>query len=223
MDHVVIDSLNLFLRISDNLTNLLILEFRRQDSIDKKKTFNDGFERSKYQHMASLESYLNNILKIPFHWFVCKDSKKLKWRDLTGPEKLKLFRNGNIGQVLPNHPKSGDISQLWSRFLSITNMLSSSGPQVSKEHIQQKYKSFLEKFLKLYQTKHVTPYMHSLVWHVPEFIELYGKISPFTQQGLEKLNDKTTKYFFRSTNQRELDSLKQIVLKRNRVEYLEDI
>ena len=134
-----------------------------------------------------------------------------------------MFRNGNIGQVLPNHPKSGDISQLWSRFLSITNMLSSSGPQVSKEHIQQKYKSFLEKFLKLYQTKHVTPYMHSLVWHVPEFIELYGKISPFTQQGLEKLNDKTTKYFFRSTNQRELDSLKQIVLKRNRVEYLEDI
>ena len=59
--------------------------------------------------------------------------------------------------------------------------------------------------------------MHALVWHVPEFIELHGKISPFTQQGLEKLNDKTTKYFFRSTNQRGLDFLKQIVLKRNRV------
>ena len=65
--------------------------------------------------------------------------------------------------------------------------------------------------------------MHLYGMYVPEFIELYGKISPFTQQGLEKLNDKTTKYFFRSTNQRELDSLKQIVLKRNRVEYLEDI
>ena len=67
------------------------------------------------------------------------------------------------------------------------------GPQVSKEHIQQKSKSFLEQFLKIYETKHVTPYMHALVWHVPEFIELHGKISPFTQQGLEKLNDKTTK------------------------------
>lgn len=223
LDHVVIDSLHLFLRISDNLINLLILEFRRKDSIDKKKTFNDGFERSKYTHMASWESYLNDTLKIPFHWFVCKDSRKLKWRDLTGPEKLKLFRNVNISQLLPNHPKSGQVSELWGQFLSITDMLSSTGPQVSKEHVQEKSKSFLELFLKLYHTKHVTPYMHALVWHVPEFIELYGKISPFTQQGLEKLNDKTTKDFFRSTNQHGLDSLKQIVFKRNRMEYLEDI
>lgn len=65
--------------------------------------------------------------------------------------------------------------------------------------------------------------MHALVWHVPEFIQLYGSISPFTQQGLEKLNDKTTKDYFRSTNQRGLDSLIQIVNKRNRMEYLEDL
>ena len=122
LDHVVIDSLHLFLRISDNLINLLILAFRRQDSIDKRKTLNDGFERSKYQQMASWESYLNTFLKIPFHWFVCKDLNKLKWRDLTGPEKLKLFRNINITQVLHSHPKSGDISQLWCQFLPITTI-----------------------------------------------------------------------------------------------------
>ena len=77
--------------------------------------------------------------------------------------------------------------------------------------------------MKLYHTKHITPYMHVLVWYVPEFIQLYGNISPFTHQGLEKLNDKTTKDYFRSTNQRGLDSLKQIVQKRNRMEYLEDL
>ena len=65
--------------------------------------------------------------------------------------------------------------------------------------------------------------MHALVWHVPEFIQMYGCITPFTQQGLEKLNDKTTKDYFRSTNQRELDLLRQIVQKRNRVEHLEDL
>lgn len=223
LDHVVIDTLHVFLRISDNLINLLILEVRRLDSIDKKKTFTDGFESSAYTHMARWESYLNDTLKISFHWFVCKDSKKLKWRDLTGPEKLKLFRNVDICELLPSHPKSNQISELWRQFLEITNMLSSTGPQVSKEHIQEKSKPFLDQFLKLYQTKHVTPYMHARTWHVPEFIEMYGKISRFTQQGLGKLNDKTTKYFFRSTNQRGLDSLKQIVLKRNRMEYLEDI
>lgn len=150
LDHVVIDSLHLFFRISNNLINLLILELQRQDSIDKKRTFNDGFARSKYKHMAGWESYLNDTLKIHFNWFVCKDSKKLKWRDLTGPEKQKLFRNIDITQVLPNHQKSSQISQLWNQFLTITNMLSGShSPQLSKEQIQETSKSFLEQFLKL--------------------------------------------------------------------------
>ena len=111
--------------------------------------------------MAKWESYLQDTLKIPFHWFVCKDSKKLKWHDLTGPEKLKLFRNIDISELLPNHPKQSEISELWKRFLEITETLSSAGPQVNKEHIQQKSNSFLDLFSSLYQTKHVTPYMHA--------------------------------------------------------------
>ena len=167
--------------------------------------------------MHNWGTYLNNILKISFHWFVCKDSKKLKWRDLTGPEKLKLFRSVDICKLLPSHSRSNQISELWTQFLEITDMLSSIGPQVNKEHIQKKSKSFLDWFLELYQTKHITPYVHVL-----EFIEMYDKISIFTQQGLEKLNDKKTKDYFRSTNQHGLDSLKQIVLKGNCMEYLED-
>ena len=112
--------------------------------------------------MARWESFLNDTLKIPFHWFVCKDSKKLKWRDLTGPEKLKLFRNVDIHQVLPDHPDANKIFKLWKTFLEITEMLSSAAPQLSKQHIQEKSMSFLEMFLELYQTKHITPYMHAL-------------------------------------------------------------
>lgn len=37
------------------------------------------------------EQFLNNTCKIRFQWYVDKDSKKLTWRDLTGPEKIKLF------------------------------------------------------------------------------------------------------------------------------------
>ena len=71
---------------------------------------------SKLTHMARWESYLNDTLKIPFHWFVCKDSKKLKWRDLTGPEKIRLFRSVDIIKLLPNHPKAKAISELWKKF-----------------------------------------------------------------------------------------------------------
>ena len=79
-DHVIIDTLHLFLRVCDNLINLLILRLRREDAIDKKKTFNDGLDLAKYKHVAGWQKYLNEKLQIPFNWFVCKESKKLKWR-----------------------------------------------------------------------------------------------------------------------------------------------
>ena len=62
-----------------------------------------------------------------------------------------------------------------------------------------------------------------LVWHVPDFIQMYGCITPFAQHGFDKFNDKTTKNYFRSTIQRRLDALRKIVQKRNRIEYLEDL
>lgn len=224
LDHVIIDPLHLFLRISDNLINLLILQLRKEDAIDKKRAFNEGLDRSKYKHVAGWEKYLNDTLKIPFNWFICKESKKLKWRDLTGPEKLKLFRNIRIDLILPDFCDREKIQQLWSDFLSIAELLSSSNQDnINVEDFSKKTKLWFNLFLSLYQTKHVTPYTHALLWHVPEFLLLYGTICPFTQQGLEKLNDKTTKDYFRSTNQRGLDALFQLVQKQNRMEYLEDL
>ena len=37
-------------------------------------------------------TFLNVNCKIPFHTFVDKETKHLKWRDLTDSEKVKLFR-----------------------------------------------------------------------------------------------------------------------------------
>ena len=91
MDHVVIDTLHLFLRVSDVLIELLILELRKQDAINKNQTFANGFARDKFNHMAKYETFLKSI-GIKFEWFVNKDTKKLQYRDLTGPEKLLLFQ-----------------------------------------------------------------------------------------------------------------------------------
>ena len=65
------------------------------------------------------------------------------------------------------------------------------------------------------------PYMHALCSHVPEFLALYGNIEYFTQQGMEKYNDITSKNFFRSTNHRGVSAIKQLFLKRNRLQFLE--
>ena len=41
--------------------------------------------------------------------------------------------------------------------------------------------------------------MHRMAYHISEILQLDGSFSQFTQQGLEKLNDHITKWYFRST------------------------
>ena len=77
-------------------------------------------------------------------------------------------------------------------------------------------------FTSTYQSKDVTPYIQAFCMHMPEFIKLYGSLLSFTQQGLEKLNDRSTKDFQRASNHHNIKSLKQMLEKRNRIEILED-
>ena len=67
---------------------------------------------------------------------------------------------------------------------------------------------------------HVTPYMHCMMNHTSQFMELHGSILSFTQQGLEKY-DIMTKDYFRATSHEGEQCLIQILQKQNRMEYLE--
>ena len=77
-------------------------------------------------------------------------------------------------------------------------------------------------FLEVYQTKDITPYIHAFSKHVPQFIRLHDNLISFTQQGLEKLNDVSTKEFQRASNHHSIEALRQMLEKRNRLKTLED-
>ena len=59
--------------------------------------------------------------------------------------------------------------------------------------------------------------MHAFVAHVPEFVQIHGVIVPFTQQGLEKLNDSLTQFFYRGSNHRDKEALTQMLQEANRI------
>ena len=118
LDHVIIDRLHLFLRISDVLIELLIRQLKCEDAIDKKLTFNTGFARDKYRHMDAYEKFLHSI-GIAFEWSVDKDTKKLSYRDLTGPEKILVFQKINIKELLLNFADNIKIENLWKSFINI--------------------------------------------------------------------------------------------------------
>lgn len=57
------------------------------------------------------------MIGIPgFSSWIGKESKKLKWRTLTGPGKLKLVAKLNIPETFPGVP---DFQDLWCELLDI--------------------------------------------------------------------------------------------------------
>ena len=83
------------------------------------------------------------------------------------------------------------MQQIWKDFLMVYNLLHSTTTESNQ--IKELSEKWLKLFLEVYRTKHVTPYMHTLIFHVPEFIKLHGSLAPYSQQGLECLNDSISK------------------------------
>ena len=212
--HVVIDSLHLFLRVADVLINLLIMDLQRADGIRNSRI--DKIDRTKESCIIVYERFLNEQCRISFQWYT--SNSKLECRDLTGPEKTRLFATINIPALFPSIQRNDDIQRLWTDFWKLVQLLKAD----CDDHVfKSEAHKWLELFCSIYQTKHVTPYIHALAMHVHEFLNLYGSLSKFSQQGLEKLNDTTTLHYFRGTNHKKEDALYQILQKRNRPEELE--
>ena len=216
LHRVVIDSLHLFLRIADVLINLLIRDLRIIDGIDK--AINIDLKKVDSACIKKYEYFLNKSCKIRFQWYVDKESKKLKWRDLTGPEKIRLFTIIDIPALFPSLETKDQLQELWTEFFKLSQSLD----VANATEFSAQAKGWIQSFLSVYQSRDVTPYMHAFAMHVPEFLSLHGNLVSFTQQGLEKLNDITTQHFQRSSNHRDSEALKQILEKWNRIETLED-
>ena len=171
--------------------------------------------------MAGYKKFLKEI-GISFGWRVNRNSKKLEYRDLTGPEKIVLMQSINFQSLLPNFQATKELEILWGSFMEIIGDLKLEfTTEVAVTLLKNKIKSWFEKFLFLFQAKDVTPYMHALYAHVPEFLKLYENVAHFTQQGMEKYNDTASKDYFRSSNHWRISALKQLLLKKQRMQLLE--
>ena len=227
LSHIVIDNLHLFLRVADVLINLLITELRRQDVIDQRKRFNGQFDVSKFKHIAAYEKFVTSLGIPSFSFYIGQTSGQLKCRSLTGPEKLKLFGAIDIKSLLPSlrEEHSSKIQHLWSELLELNQLICLPASKLTTAAIEQyeiRAKQWGRDFVGVYHSHNVTPYIHAMMYHVGEFMRIHGSIIPFTQQGLEKHNDIMTKIYFRASSHRGVEALRQIIEKRNRIEYFVD-
>ena len=145
------------------LINLLICDLRTTDEI----------HRNGDKYINIYEEFLNSKHKIWFHWTTDKASKGLKWWDLTGPEQIRLFENINIPVLFPNVPLKINCKNCGMKFIIQYRNL------IPKNVIPGtlKLKSRMSNIIHLnLPEKNVTPYMHAMAYHIPEFLRLHKGI-----------------------------------------------
>ena len=70
------------------LIDLLIAELRRLDKVDKARNV---FSLESLMYLNSFEAKVKELGISGFSFWIGRESKKLKWRTFTGPEKLILL------------------------------------------------------------------------------------------------------------------------------------
>jgi hypothetical protein len=214
ISNYLVDMLHLFLRITDTLFGLLVENIRVMDEVKVKQNFNT----SPYTRLNKLEKFIKDDCKIKFKFSASqtKNSDKIEYKSLNGPEKHKIFSQIKIREIIGDEEGIGQkIETIWSNFYKIFNQVKKN--ELTHEEVKLETSNWLKNFLNVYESNKVTPYMHTFVSHLHEFVRLYEDVNQFTTQGLEKMNDLCTGYYFRSNNKRD-NPLVQLLHKRNRIE-----
>lgn len=117
-----------------------------------------------------------------------------------------------------------DVKKLWKGFSDLVEALDSEPGQESfKTPVQ--FKDHARKWARFFREVHhdedVTPYIHALVYHVPQFLEKCGGLSIFNCQPVEKKNHQQSRMFHQGTQKRGRKSsyTKQVMEKENRKIY----
>ena len=193
---VIPDTLHLFLRIMDQLVYQLTFYLQHCDNCTR---VNTSTVVENCDNLLRFQNFIGTIGISDWKFFVNKDSK-LESRSFTGPEHRRILEKIDLDAMIPQHPKLECIKQLWDTFKNIMKQLNMTLSPEEINSFQTLTKEWVALYQNVYLAKDIAPYMHVLCYHFPEVMRLYGNPTLFCQQGLEKLNDMVTKWYFRSTN-----------------------
>lgn len=209
---VIVDTLHLFLRIMGLLFHQVI-EF----VINNKR-------------MDILEKELENI-GVPFKFFQvqCEDgSSQTQWTRLDGKDLRAILHKLDHQPIFEgrSHQRMTyrDVKKLWKGFSNLVVALDS---EPGQEHYKtpEQFKDLARKWARLFRMVHhdedETPYIHALVYHVPQFLEKCGGLSIFNCQPVEKKNHQQSRMFHQGTQKggRKSSYTKQVMEKENRKIY----
>lgn len=216
ISRVIPDTLHMLLRISDRVFGKLVEELRTLDNIA-------GGNRTlppENGHVATFEKF---VKELGFHFdFFVSDDGKLAFTDLPGPQRLELLEKTSLSTFIPDHPQLDKFEFVWSEFLCLYRLTQKASSTGDAAELKSRAKKWVTSYAtEIFLAKDITPYMHLLVYHMPEFITKYGPITPFAQQRFELLNHHLTRLYFRGSNHKPGTALADVMRRHNRMTKLE--
>ncbi|CAB4030363.1 Hypothetical predicted protein [Paramuricea clavata] len=218
LDHVICDELHLMLRVVDVLIDNLmedVLEWDKTEDMCKKRSDERGI------HLNNLISTIRSC-GVSFNIWQKKSAEgnasgKYECTSLLSHDKKILL------QQLPRklstaiqEDSCSEVIQIWQDFYELYKT-------INKEHLSEeeinnyfdKAKAWVKLFISLspkrkgYNKSRVTPYLHIMVYHVPQFLRLFKTMRIFSGQGVEKNNDVARSTVLRKSNK--LDSTSDVL------------
>jgi len=217
LNHVGVDELHLLMRIVDVLLRNIIEDSVR---LDQKENLGEKMSTVKNKNRNELVKYIQNC---GVHFQVWEGRQKdgfgdsfknLEWTSLTGSDMKKMLKKLpdllQSAQCIQN--KEGVIS-LWKQFGALYETMNDLHPCEEKILAFHKdAKAFVSNFTSLrttlegYDHKNITPYIHVMVFHVPEIMKKFKSLKIFSGQGVEKLNDDIKMIYHRKPNKHDATS-----------------
>jgi hypothetical protein len=198
LDHYVPDELHIMLRIWDRMWALVIQELKSENR------FND--------YTRTIICMEMKRISVRFHFWQDHNTQNWSYTSLMGGDKEIVLCNFNF-EVIFNKERAILINRLWRDFYTLYNIMKQ--PETDPNFFTIQAKKWMELFLTpfqgepntisfkkgLYRPKDVTPYMHVLVHHVPEFMDKHRNFgfAAFSCTAVEKKNHDQVSAFFRKT------------------------
>jgi len=229
LKRVIICTLHMRLRIFDVLLEDLITELANIDKLKDDQTI----DLKIYSNLGKFIIFLKECCGIninPSSTFNKKKPAKI-FRSLTGGEILTLLETINLKVLFPDLEFMTERDVIWKKFFSLDkkirklNYKFEGDREFEIDSIKTDIDEFMIEFEKIFiRERGSTPYIHILTCHVGEIIENFN-ITDFSQQGLEKLNDFSTKEYYLSTNKKETlysNPIIQMLFRKLRIDNFED-
>ena len=206
MDDCVVDVLHIILRTSDVLESILyskVDEFALCGSL-RNQCVEGGMIKK-----ICLEDYSLICIGIPLQWIKFNDETHIsEWSTLNCEERVNLWKTIDFSKLFVNTtlecevPLWNQVVCTWLHIISYLDCLHiECDCALTPKTFAAEVKKLCRQLTPLKPTSVVTPYFHTLVYHVPRMLSKHQTLKKFSTSAQELKNSTQTLFQFRQSNQ----------------------